>query len=258
MKLYRATPDQLGNLSWVKGFCEDACYKMGYINDSKVRVFSLDGFELDPNILYRRPAGKFFYKEPWDAVFCSSRMHGGYNLVRILEYEFPDEIVNKSIRGFGLYSGRYVPEAKIPYEVLEKEGVLETPLDPELEAQLRKTKFEILRESLELYKTVKQWPQSKSPVERIEQILNEEPETCDAIHNIYMKELKRLIKCPYITGRTFAVTRQHRYDMIDDEFLIPYSNGVLTKENYEEWKNTCEKVYRLECRYHSLHDVDWK
>jgi hypothetical protein len=254
MKLYRATPDQLGCLRDVTGFCEDAFYKLGYINDSSVRAFSLnDDFDFDPNPLYGRPHGKFFYKSPWDAVLCSEDMRGGFNLTRVLEYNFPAKIIDKSIRGFGLYGGRYVPEAKIPYEVLEKEGVIDTPLTPELENQLRITKLEILKETLELYKAIKM-----PSAEKVESILNDEGRY-NRIHQLNINCLDRLIKCSYITGRTFPITRKQRIDMDDQgyEIIIDESNGVLTKKNYEEWNENKAKIRKLG-EYKTLNGIDWK
>lgn len=258
MKLYRATPDQLGCLSGVKGYCEDVFYKLGYINVSSVLAFFLnDDFAFDSNPLYKRPEGKFFYVSPWDAAVCSEDMHGGFNLSRVLEYDFPDEIIDESIRGFGVYSGRHVPEAKIPYEILEREGVIETPLSQELETKLRETKLEILRDSLELYKTIEKWPEKF--IEIIERVLNN-PDEYATLHELNIKALRRLIKCSYITGRMFPITRQNRIDRDNqsEEVFMNASNGVLTKENYEEWKQMREKIYKISSRRYSMNDVDWK
>lgn len=266
MKLYRATPDQLAVLSYVKGYCEDAFYKLGYINVSSVRAFHLnDDFIFDTNPLYKKPDGKFFYKDPWDAVACSSSMHGGYNLVRVLEFDFPDEIIDKSIRGFALYDGRSVPEVKIPYEILERDEVIATPLTPELESRLRKTKLEILNESLEIYRLIKDWPKSFNNIEyaaKVNEILNN-PEICNKLYKFNIDALIRIIKCKYITGRMFAISRQHRYDGYDTseegrKKLISNSNGILTQNNYKEWQETREKILELKKYRYSLNDVDWK
>jgi len=266
MKLYRATPDQLANLRYVKGYCEDAFYKLGYINDSSVSAFYLnDDFDFDTNPLYKKPDGKFFYKDPWDAVSCSSSMHGGYNLVRVLEFDFPDEIIDESIRGFALYNGRSIPEAKIPYEILEIEEVIDTPLTPELESQLRKTKLEILKESLKLYSLIKDWPNSfnnNEYVTKVKEILNN-PENCNKLHELNIDALIRIIKCKYITGRMFSISRQHRHDGYDiseegGKKLISDSNGILTQDNYKEWQENREKILELKEYRYSLNDVDWK
>ena len=246
MKLYRIIPDQIARGYDIQGISEDALYKLGYISvSSHLAYFTLGGSIDYDNELYRnREKGIFFFKNPWDAVFCSwfTFKTGIYSnlVVRVCEYEFPDEIINNSPHDEGLYYGFGVEEYKIPISLLEgycdiirssKDGIIELP--EELNKQLKDEKKKLNIETCEIAKSIN---------EKVYNYLKEftEDENVDKLHKFNLRELELVMKSktekPFITGNMFTVTSRDRRWLsdIDVKSLVDKSNGVLTYDNCSE------------------------
>ena len=240
MKLYRVIPDQVANGSDIQSITEDALYRLGYISISDHDAY----FRMVPrmdrayNELYDNGIkGIFFFKNPWEAVMCSWWINSDFysrNLVRVCEYDFPDEIIEKSTQGTGLYKGHKVEEVKIPISVLESTGtVLNTPTS-ELAEEIKEEKKEILLETVEKFREINS--------DYANAIYNYINNTYDDLHEYNIKHIEFLMKSPFITGKMFTVTSENRdWNNIDVEYLINNSCGILTYENSNGWIDYVEQ-----------------
>ena len=232
MKLYRVIPIELGEC-----ITEDAFYKLGYIGVSKHhKYFAIqnESYTSARDPLYNGEKGIFFFTNPWDAVQCSWWVnYEGYtnDIVQICEYDFPDEIINKSVHGKGYYKGAEVDEIKIPYSVLETTGTFETTVSPELSEELKKLKKEMYLESAELYGNLGENYSKEFIIKNVS-----DDEVYNGLHNKSIERIERFMKSPFITGNMFTVTSKNRHWIdIDHEYLVNNSCGILTYENSNGW-----------------------
>lgn len=243
MKLYRVIPDQLGSADDLQAITEDALYKLGYISISEHMAYfrMVPRMERTYNELYDNGIkGIFFFKNPWDAVMCSWWVDFDFyskNLVRVCEYDFPDEIIEKSTQGTGLYKGYKAEEVKVPISVLETTGtVLNTPT-PELAEEIKEEKKKMLLESAEKYREI-----DNDYAEEIYEYLKE---AYEELHEYNIMNIEFLMKSPFITGKIFTVTSKNRdWENIDIEYLINNSCGILTYENSNGWMDYMEQKHK--------------
>ena len=227
MKLYRVVPDQLGEGDYIQAVTEDVLYKLGYISISKHDAYfrMTSRFDRAYNELYDNGIkGIFFFKNPWDAVMCSWWVNSDFysrNLVRVCEYDFPDEIIEKSFQGIGIYKGYEVEEVKIPISLLETTGtVLKTPTE-ELAIQIKEEKRKMLLESVEKYRDIN----SDYADALIEYLEND----YDGLHEYNIQNITFLMRSPFVTGKMFTVTSKDRdWNNINTDYLIKSSCGILT------------------------------
>ncbi len=240
MKLYRIIPDQFCNPEMVYPYPEEALYQLGYIGYTEHSPFFgvIDPLDRDYNPLYDKGGpGKFFYTNPWDAVFCSFDLRGTHYLVRVHEYDFPNEVIDKSQQGLGAYYGCYrMNEVKIPTSLLgEMEGFIETVSD-ELNDQISEKNKQIYEESVEVYK--KYGADDISDIIKTKVLGNQD--IYDNLHKTCIEHFIFAVKSPYITGKIFQVNRTFDRDNggwqgIDYIDLINRSSKVLTYKNIPDY-----------------------
>ena len=243
MKLYRVIPDQLANGVDVQAITEDALYRLGYISVSHHEPY----FQMPPRMdrafdEVTDNKGIAFFRNPWDAVMCSYWVNFDFyskKLVRICEYDFPDETL--AFSGEGLYKGYGIREVKIPFEELEKFGeVLQTPT-PELADQIKEEKKNILLESVDKLRDIDS--------DYAEGISNYIERAYDSLHKYNMKGISFLMKSPVITGNMFTVTTNNRkWDSADIDYLVNNSCGILTRENGERWISVLEQPHKYQTK----------
>ena len=236
MKVYRVIPDQVAKGIDIQAITEDALYRLGYISVSDHEPY----FQMPPRMdrafdEVTDNRGIAFFRNPWDAVMCSYWVNFDFyskKLVRICEYDFPDETL--AFSGEGLYKGYGIREVKIPFEELEKLGeVLQTPTS-ELAEEIKEEKKEILLETVEKFREI-----NSDYANAIYRYIND---AYDDLHEYNIKHIKFLMKSPFITGKMFTVTSENRdWNNIDVEYLINNSCGILTYENSNGWIDYVEQ-----------------
>lgn len=235
MKLYRLIPDQFCNIRMVRFHPEEALYQLGYlaVTDHGSYFGYIDPLDRDYNPLYDEGgAGMFFYTNPWDAVHCSNSINGSKAIVRVHEYDFSDDIINKSIQGQGAgYNGIRFNEVKIPHSVIKNlDGYIET-LTPQLIDEIYETNKKIYLSSQEAYRN--------SGIEETEKVIKTillDEKKIELFHQKCIRNFLFAVKGSYITGKTFNINRV--YDLgkggwqdIDYLDLVDNSNDVLTYDN---------------------------
>lgn len=275
MLLYRVVPDQYGMVlnKYDKELMfnregmttEDLFYKLGYINVSKHAPYFYTE-ENDKTKWQFECDGISFFTSPWDALHSFIDIEGnmGYHaegvkayfsngIVRIQEYDIPDEIVNASHQGLdyrgAIIKGNGTRErdiVKIPIELLKGETELQEELTEELKSELSVLAFDEGNKTLDkladlVYRNDEELNKKRNfYIKRTKfffkyQFLKEEIRT--KLDELRFSNAGVFFKSDYITGREVLVTLDEYMALRKREMLDPlFETGIFSLENYKEYK----------------------
>ena len=258
MKLYRIIADQFCNTREAFFHPEESLYQLGYMAATQHAGYfpHIDPLDRGYNPLYDEGGeGMFFFTNPWDAVFCSDCLNGAKSVIRIHEYEIPEEIIEKSIQGLGAgYYGERFNEIKIPFSVMETmDGYIDT-LSPELEKQVKDMNHKLYLQSEKIYR--------KTGMEKTANVILNFLSNTDFYSKFQQNCIDAFIfavKGLYVTGNILEINKvfdrsKGGWQPIDYVSAIENSNGILTYENipkqliefFEERQHSSEYVKLLE------------
>lgn len=249
-KLYRLVPDSITSIILTQMYSqvtEDLFYRQNMVEAYSYGYFGL----------YKKGTGNtaesyrktmFFFTSPWSCIKGQEFMRDYYGgrrsrekfVVRILEYDIPDEIVSNSDDVF-TNCGNYQAKGKlIPVALLQGNRVLHNTLDEEMRLKLEKQALEDAKE------TITALSEFCSPdfMAKLSAYIDEEWK--DIIkERLTLKENEGFFETDIITGRTMLVTSQD-YELLSDvryrrkpeedlQILMDKSNGILTPENLKDY-----------------------
>lgn len=276
MLLYRVVPDQYGmilnksdkgrafNLQGLT--TEDLFYKLGYINVSKHAPYFYTE-ENDDTKWQFECDGISFFTSPWDALHSFIDIEGNLghhteevlayfsnSIVRIQEYDIPDEIVEVSHQG-GDYRGVIIKGngtrerdiVKIPIELLKGEEEIQEELTDELKSELSVLAFLegnksldkladlVYRDNEELNKKRKFYVKREKFFFKY-QFLKEEVRT--KLDELRFSNAGVFFKSGYITGRELLITLDEYMKFRKKEAFEPlFETGMFSLENLKEYRN---------------------
>ena len=103
MKLYRVNPISLfsiySEVQTKKLYTEEIYFNGGYITKSSIQANKWSGNDIAPRI---KNDGKYFYFFPEHAIQIGCNMYPGETILKLMEYNLPDEVAFKLV-GTGLY-----------------------------------------------------------------------------------------------------------------------------------------------------------